>query len=58
MDLSVVVILWIVSACVCWFIADSRDAPDPLTWAVIGVVFGPLGILLALVAAKPKAQAE
>jgi hypothetical protein len=46
-------ITWIICAVASYFIARSRGAASPETWALGGLVLGPIGVLLATVRAKP-----
>lgn len=51
-NLTLYVVVWIVSAIACYLIAQSRDS-TPVSWFVVGLLLGPLGVLLALAVAKP-----
>ena len=51
----VVLTLWIVCAIGSFVIASQRGAKDPGTWAFVGFLFGPFGLLAAgLFARAPK----
>ena len=52
-DITTVLILWIVCAIGAYVVANSRHHPSPTTWALVGFLLGPIGLLLAFVAAKP-----
>jgi hypothetical protein len=54
MDPTLVIALWLVCAFVCWYIAILKKAPDRNMWALVGLLLGPLGILLTAIFAKPK----
>ena len=47
-------VLWTVCAVAAYFVATSRGAKDAGMWAIAGFLLGPIGLLLALVMAKPK----
>lgn len=56
-DLTLYVLIWVVCAVVAWFIANAKKATDAGMWAFVGLLLGPLGVLLAIVFAKPRASA-
>ena len=58
MDLTTVLILWIVCAVGAYIVATSRNDPSPTMWAVVGFILGPIGLLLAFIAAKPKRASD
>jgi hypothetical protein len=47
-----VIALWVACAIPACFIAKSRGATNAPTWAVVGLLLGPIGTLLALVGAR------
>jgi hypothetical protein len=51
MDWSTALIVWTACAVASYFIAVSKGA-QPVTWALVGLLLGPLGVLLTIVAAK------
>jgi hypothetical protein len=53
MDLTFAILIWTVCAVAAWWIATVKHAPNPGTWAAIGLLFGPLGVLGAIADAKP-----
>lgn len=54
MDVTTLLILWVVCAIGCYIVANSRNDPSPTMWAVVGFILGPLGLLLAFIVAKPR----
>lgn len=55
MDYALLLVLWIACAIGAYVIAQSRGVKDAGGWAFAGFLLGPLGLLLALLFAKPKA---
>lgn len=53
MDYTIVFVAWIVCGIASLLIAQNRRATNAVTWFLVGVVLGPIGILLAIVGAKP-----
>jgi hypothetical protein len=53
MDYSIAVLIWIVCGVANVFIAQNRGATNLLAWFLVGILFGPIGIVLALIGAKP-----
>jgi hypothetical protein len=54
---EVTILVWIVCGIATFLIAQSRGATNAPTWLLVGIVFGPIGILLAVIGAKaPTAQ--
>lgn len=51
-NLTLYVVVWIVSGIACYLIAQSRGS-TPVSWFVVGLLLGPLGVVLALAVAKP-----
>lgn len=58
MDWSVAIVVWIACGLINVAIAQSRQAGALANWFVFGVLLGPLGVLYALVSAKPKPGAH
>jgi len=58
MDWTLAIILWTACAVAAWFIAHTKGAPDEVAWAVGGLLLGPIGVLGAIVLAKPAPPAE
>ena len=54
MDITTLLILWVVCAIGAYVVANSRNDPSPTMWAVVGFLLGPIGLLLAFIAAKPR----
>lgn len=55
-DLTLYAVLWIVCAIGAFVVANSRNDPNPTLWAVIGLLLGPIGLLLAFVAARGRKE--
>ena len=55
MDLSLVFAIAAICAAASWIIANQRGAKDAGMWAFAGFLLGPIGLLLTLIFAKPKA---
>lgn len=53
MDYSIILVIWIVCGIAALLIAQNRAATNAVTWFVVGVLFGPIGVLLAIIGAKP-----
>lgn len=53
-DILVIAILWIVCAVGSYLIAAQRNDPSPGTWAVTGLLLGPVGLLLTGMMARPR----
>ncbi len=47
------ILIWTICAVVAWWIAHTKGAPDAGTWAFVGLLLGPIGVLLAIAMAKP-----
>jgi hypothetical protein len=58
MGWEIALIIWTVCAVTAWAIAHVKGAPDEVTWGVLGLLFGPFGVLAAIVVAKPGPPAE
>ena len=56
MDPVVLVLVWTACAVGAWWIATTKKAPDPGTWAAMGLLFGPLGVLGAIGFARPRKE--
>jgi hypothetical protein len=54
-DWTLAIVVWIVCGIASGWISQTRGASSPVEWFVIGVIFGPLGVLLAILFAKPPA---
>lgn len=54
-DWTLTIVVWIVCGLASGWIGQVRHDPSPTTWFVAGILLGPLGVLLALIFAKPKA---
>lgn len=52
MDLSIYVVVWIVCGIASLLIAQNCGATNAVTWVFVGVLFGPIGVLLAVIGAK------
>jgi len=57
MDYLIALIVWIVCGIASLLIAQSRNTTNPVTWFFVGVLLGPLGVLIAAFGAKGPAQA-
>lgn len=57
MDLSIIIIAWIVSGIAALLIAQSRGATNAVTWFFVGVFLGPFGVLIAALGAKGPGRA-
>ncbi len=53
MDYSIAILIWIVCGIANVLIAQNRGATNVISWFLVGVLFGPIGIVLALIGAKP-----
>jgi uncharacterized membrane protein YczE len=53
MDLTVIIIAWLVCGIAALLIAQNRGATNAVTWFLVGVLLGPIGVLLAIIGAKP-----
>lgn len=51
--LSIALVTAVVCGLASLLIAQTRQAPSQWVWAVIGFVLGPIGVVFALLAAKP-----
>jgi hypothetical protein len=49
---EITILVWIVCGIGAFLIAQNRGATNAPTWLLVGILFGPLGILLAAVGAK------
>lgn len=54
---EIAILVWVACAVVAWAIAHVKGAPDEVTWGVLGLLFGPFGVLGAIIAAKPAVAA-
>lgn len=54
MNYEIAILVWIACGIGCFLIAQSRHATNAPTWFLVGIVFGPLGIVLAVIGAKGK----
>jgi hypothetical protein len=52
MDTSIYLIIWIVCGIASFLIAQNRSATNAPTWFLVGVLLGPLGLLLAAIGAR------
>ena len=52
MDGSIYILIWIACGIAAYLIAQNRGATNAPTWFVVGLLLGPIGILLAAVGAK------
>ena len=52
MDYSIAIIVWIVCGIASLLIAQSRGATNTVTWFFVGVLLGPLGVIIAALGAK------
>jgi hypothetical protein len=55
-DWSIAILIWIVCGIATFLIAQNRGATNAPTWFLVGVLLGPIGILLAAVGAKGPTQ--
>lgn len=51
---EVTILVWIVCGIGSFLIAQSRGATNAPTWFLVGILFGPIGIILAAIGAKPQ----
>jgi hypothetical protein len=51
------VIIWVIGAIVCYYIAKSRNVKPNLFWSLIIVIFGPLAIPFIFLA-KPEQSTQ
>lgn len=49
---------WIVCGIASLLIAQGRGATNTASWFLVGVILGPIGLLLAIVAARPPRDAQ
>lgn len=49
------ILIWVVCGIGSFLIAQNRGAKNAPTWFLVGILLGPLGILLAAIGAKPPA---
>lgn len=52
-DLTMAVLVWTICAALAFFVANAKRAPDAVTWGMWGLLLGPLGVIGALLIAKP-----
>ena len=45
--------LWVVCAIGSYLVAAMKKDPSPLAWGLFGILLGPLGVLGAMILAKP-----
>ena len=57
MGFEIYIVIWIVCGIGSYMIARDRGATNPLTWFLVGVLFGPSGIIFAAIGAKGRGQA-
>lgn len=57
LDWSIYILVWIVCGIAAFLIAQNRGATNAPVWFLVGVLLGPIGILLAAVGAKGSGQA-
>jgi hypothetical protein len=51
------VLIWIVCGIGSFLIAQNRGATNAPTWFLVGIIFGPIGVLLAIIGARgPKVR--
>lgn len=53
-SLGISLLLWIVCGTVAAWVADTRKDPHPGTWAAMGFLLGPIGLLLAIVVVRDR----
>ena len=59
MDKYMPVLVWVISAMICYYIAAARNVKPSLFWKLIVVVLGPLAIpLLFLAKSRSRIQAS
>lgn len=51
-DLGIYVVIWIACGIASLLIAQSRKNANPVGWFLAGALFGPLGVIWAVVNAK------
>lgn len=49
---EIYIVIWIVCGIGAFLIAQNRGATNAPTWFLVGVLLGPLGIMLAAISAK------
>jgi len=49
---EITILIWIVCGIGSFLIAQNRHATNAPTWFLVGILFGPIGILLAAIGAK------
>lgn len=54
----IAIIIWTVCAVAAWWIATTKNAPNPGNWAAMGLFFGPIGVLGAIAFAKPARKTQ
>ena len=54
---EIAILVWVACAVVAWAIAHVKGAPDEVTWGILGLLFGPFGVMAAIIVAKPAAPA-
>lgn len=58
MDWSVAIVVWIVCGIASLLIAQSRGATNVVTWFFVGVLLGPLGVIIAALGAKGTGRSD
>lgn len=58
MDWSIAVLVWIVCGIACILIAQNKGATNLVSWFLVGIFLGPIGIILALVGAGPPSRSN
>jgi|GEM_PF-1093370 len=54
MSAYIPVLIWLISACICYYIAKRRNIKSTLTWRLIVVFWEPLAIPLIFLAKSKK----
>lgn len=49
---EITILVWLVCGIGAFLIAQNRGATNALTWFLVGVLLGPIGIILAAISAK------
>ena len=55
---EVTILVWIVCGIGSFLIAQNRGATNAPTWFLVGVLLGPLGLLLAAIGARGKGKRQ
>lgn len=53
---EVTILVWVVCGVASFAIAQSRGATNAVTWFFVGLLFGPIGVILAVVGSKAPKQ--